>query len=248
MPARGFYTDPKVVDRIGELFDLGYPAIRIYELVGAELQDSGVSSPGQRTVERICADLRLRDNRPWSVRDAVPDHLRAVLDVQLAVADGTQGRKTNLSATEAKFVGLISQAGPTLSPWHIWRLARLYVSRAEDRDTLDLDHFLAISPEVVPDKVCQEHRRQGRSWCFDLVLGQSRSSHHEAHVRRWPDRIWPPLGMGACGMPAILTRDQFLARTAGAPEVVLLHSRMDYVPGEVWPESGIINPGRSPIA
>ena len=83
---------------------------------------------------------------PWSLAGAEAGEVALVLPVLAAVVAKTRGWRDRITQNEAEWIVRLRGAYPDLDPWEAFRLARLYVQRAEDgRETLDLDLFVACA-------------------------------------------------------------------------------------------------------
>src|SRR5689334_5782673 len=79
-----------------------------------------------------------------SLVDAIADASFTLL-VLRAVIKQTDGR-SSLTAATARWVEAIHRVAPDLDPWNAYRLARLYVARADAGNTTNLDAWLAYAP------------------------------------------------------------------------------------------------------
>lgn len=122
--------------------------------------------PTVRTVQRIVAGLAPRDSSgPWHIQDADSGEARLILDVLAAVVTETEGRKSQLTRTEADWTVRIRRAATNIPTWETWMTARFYMAReAAGEETVDLDCLLAFNPWKGGEKAEQYFQAVQAGW------------------------------------------------------------------------------------
>lgn len=148
---RGRYIDGVIEERVKELALEGWTAGQIYQYLNdkSERNDLEGVLPSQRTIQRVVADVRVRDTTGvWRLADSDGEDARCILDVLGWVIRKTNGGKRSFTRAEAQWVLKIYKAAPGADLWLVWLLARLYmIYESEGRtNTGDLDAYLAMTP------------------------------------------------------------------------------------------------------
>jgi hypothetical protein len=106
--------------------------------------------PLLRQVQRVVQDLTPRDQTaPWSLGDADPDEVRAVLDVLVDVALESDGRVVHFTVREASWIARVRRAAPTLNGLSVRGFAREYMLRQDaQQSAADLDLALATGQRM----------------------------------------------------------------------------------------------------
>ena len=148
---RGPYIDRDVQEEIERQAAMGWRPSQIYESM-LRRPEFAKRAFSRRTVQRIAASVTARDSTgPLRIQDFSPDDARLILDVLATVVAETEGRKNQLTQTEAVWVLRVRKGAPSMPPWESWLTARFYMGRQADKErdakeTVDLDCLLAFDP------------------------------------------------------------------------------------------------------
>ena len=146
---RGRRIAPDILDRIAELADKGIAATEIYKDLQGDERYADRLPDSVRTIQSVVRDLtpHLALEERWSVVEASPQEAAAVLPVLASVISESGGRRQWLTRAEAQWISKLRLVAPDLLPFETYRLARLYLLRAERNEaTDDLDTALAYAP------------------------------------------------------------------------------------------------------
>lgn len=104
--------------------------------------------PSIRTIQRVVRELKIeQEMSPWTLKDAVDEGARHLLDALKGVIMLSDGRKSVLTREEAEWVLRLRRARPEMPPLLAWMLARFYMLyEAKGTDTRALDAYLAFEP------------------------------------------------------------------------------------------------------
>lgn len=104
--------------------------------------------PKKRTVERIVAELRAKDESPtWSIGDSDPEDAKLVLASLEHIVSNSFGRATTVSKAEAEWIIRIQKIAPDLSQFRAQVLAHLYrIRKSKKASTAELELYLALAP------------------------------------------------------------------------------------------------------
>jgi hypothetical protein len=186
--------------------------------------------PPDRSLRRYVQQSRNeKPEKLWTLSNTDPGMARQVMDVLKAVVEGTEGRRAYLTCGEAKLIERLVVAAPNIGPWHMWRLARLYIDRSRDgMDVADVDFFVASSNDVVIHKGCIDHAKE--AWCMDLVLSGGWRLNQELHERTWPDRPYPAFTISSVSASGEMFYQDAAARSEAASIFCLRHPSEGYEP------------------
>lgn len=147
----------------------------------------GEDVPSERTLRDWLHECRPDDRSgPWTLEDAEANDAREILDVLGAAAVASSDYRRSLTKDEARLALNIRRAAPSLPPFAVWSLVRLFLlrqSRPQPQNNVDdAQLFLALAaPQLrfTQDEAADDaHNRD--------VLDDFNAYH--AHL--WPDRLW----------------------------------------------------------
>ena len=103
--------------------------------------------PDVRTVQRIVRERRPIDaSGMWSWQSSSPDEAQLILQVLGMAIVRSRGVQNMMTNDDAEWILKIRGVAPSLKPYTVWSLVRLYKMRkALQEDVTDLDTFLALS-------------------------------------------------------------------------------------------------------
>lgn len=105
--------------------------------------------PTSRTIQNYLKGRLLDPTGPWSMQNTEEDETdpSLVLPVLAAVLVRTEGRRSQLTNGEAKWVTRVRQVAPELPPWWAYRVARAFQARElQSEPTADLDLLMSFAP------------------------------------------------------------------------------------------------------
>lgn len=141
------YWPTPVMETIEGMISEGYSAKQIREYLESELEGQK-KLPDVRTIQRMISEHDHADETgPWEIGPAADIDPGAALAVLGEVMALTEGRVSQLSKAEARWVSTLRMVWGDLPSYHLYGLARLYIWRRHRKETTaDLDAFLAFAP------------------------------------------------------------------------------------------------------